>query len=209
MPLLLPRLALAVVAGGAVLLAGCADRSAALPVPSPSPAVPSPVRTSAATPVASPTPAPPAPVDGDVLLSVVHLGPSGQRLHPAGSTADRPVEMDRPVVRAFVGEIDRWLDARLTALQAGGVPNLPGHLDPATAPEAAEAVTTDLTTPDAPVAAATYATEVAVDGDPRWAHVTVTVDRTDGTTATADFVFVPGPRGPVLIAAGPSGEVRP
>lgn len=208
MPLRPPGLALGLLACGAVLLAGCSDRSVALPVASPSPVVvPSPVV--APSPSPSPTPAPPARVDGSVELTAIHLESAGQRLHPTGSGPDQPPAVHEAAVHDFVGDVDRWLDARLTALQQGVVPALPGHLDPATAPDAVAAVTTDLTTPDAPVAVATYAVEVAVDGDPRWAHVTVTVERTDGTTARADFVFVPGADGPVLIAAGPAGEVSP
>lgn len=206
MPLPRPRLALCLLAGGAALLAGCSDPSDALPTALPSPEVATPASPA---PEPSPTPAPPAPVDGSVVLTVEHLEASGQRLYPAGSSADQPPLVDAPAVHDFVGAVDRWLDARLTALQAGGIPPLPGHLDPATAPTAVAAVTTDLTTPDTPVAAATYTVEVAVDGGPQWAHVTVAVERTDGTTALADFVFVPGTDGPVLIAAGPTGGVQP
>lgn len=207
MPLRHLRPALGLLAVGTVVLAGCSARSVALPVASPGP-LPAAVASPEPSPI-PPTPPPPPPVDGSVELTVDHLESAGQLLHPAGSSADRSPVVDEQAVHDFVGAVDRWLDARLTALQAGGIPPLPGHLDPATAPSAVAAVTTDLTTPDTPVAAATYTVEVGVDGGPRWAHVTVTVDRTDGTTARADFVFVPGADGPVLIAAGPAGGVRP
>lgn len=203
MPLPPPRLALGVLLCGAILAAGCSDRSAALPVASP-PAVPS-----TPSPVASPTPAAPGPVDGVVELTVVHLETAGQRVYSAGAPGDVPPVVDEPAVHTFVGNVDRWIDAHLTALQEGEVPPLPANLDPAAAPEALHAVTTALASPDLLVAGATYVVEVAVDGDPAWAHVTVTVEHVDGGTASADLVFVPSADGPQLLAAGPTGEVAP
>lgn len=200
-----PRLALGLVACGALVVTGCSDRSAALPVASAVAAVPS----IAPSPSASPSPETIRPVDGSVRLTVVHLESAGQRLHPAGSAGDQPPVVDEPAVHDFVGQVDRWLDAHLMALQQGGASPLPAPLDPASAPAAVTAVTTDLTSPDVPVSSATYDVEVGVDGTPAWAHVTVTVARRDGSTVRADFVFVPGPDGPGLIAAGPAGEVRP
>lgn len=199
-----PGRVLAGLACAAAVASACSDASVALPPASPSPASPSSV---AAAPSPTPTVAPPAPVNGGIEYTTVPLGATGMLVYSPGSAGDRPAAVDVTAVRAFVGAVDRWLDAHLTAVQAGAVPDL--GLDVAASPAAAAAVTTDLTDPDRPVATASYRAEIGVDGVPAWAHVTITVERRDGTTATADVVLAPGADGPVLLAAGPAGEATP
>lgn len=185
----------------ALLLVGCSGGV------TPDPAPPAASRAPAPSPAPSPTPAAPPAVTGAVTLTAVHLEPAGQRLFPPGHPGDQPVAVDEDAVHAFVGGIAGWLDAHLEALQRGAPVDLPAELGTDAAAEARAAVTTALAGPERHVAGATYVVEVAVDGGPRWAHVTVQVLHPDGTSAAADLLFLPTDGAPELVAAGPAAEV--
>lgn len=157
------------------------------------------------SPTPSPSPTPEVvPVHGSVIYRGLRLDHSGTKLFAAGSSRDARPALDEPAMRDFIGSIARYLDGHLTALQAGEPVTLPAPLDAATAPAAARAATTDLTSQDATVTEAVYDVDVAIDATARWATVTATVTRIDGSVRSADFVFVAGADGPQMIAAGPS-----
>lgn len=182
-----------------VLLAGCSaelDRAVAG----------GPADDDAITSTPSPSPDALPDIEGDVILQALHLEPAGQQLYPSGHPGNVPPAVDRAAVHRFVGQVADRIDAHLDALQRGGGTDLLSTLDTTASPAAVAAVTTDLAGLAAPVAKVTYTTEVAIDGGPQWAHVTVTVTHPDGSTSTADLVFAPGPDGPELIAAGPTGS---
>ncbi len=203
MPLPLSARAFAWVAALTVL-AGCSADGPAVPV-APSAAE----ETASPIPPTTPSPEPLAVVEGVVELTALHLEPAGQKLYPSGHPANDPPVVDEAAVHDFVGAIAERLDAHLEALQRGADSSLLDGLPTEASPTAVAAVTSALAGPEAVVASAAYTTEVAVDGSPRWAHVTVTVTHPDGSAARADLVFVPGAAGPELVAAGPSGEVQP
>jgi hypothetical protein len=182
-----------------VLLAGCSaelDRAVA----------DGPAGHGTATSTPSPSPDALPDIEGDVTLQALHLEPAGQQLYPSGHPGDAPPAVDKAAVHRFVGQVADRIDAHLDALQRGDGTDLLATLDTAGSPAAVAAITTDLAGPDAPVGQVTYTTEVAIDGGPRWAHVTVTVTHPDGSTSSADLVFAAGPDGPELIAAGPTGS---
>lgn len=156
------------------------------------------------SPSPSPTPDPVEPVHGSVLYEGVRLDRSGSKLFVSGSPRDARPALDEQAMRDFIGSVARTLDLHLTALQAGEPATLPAPLDAATAPAAARAATTDLTSPDAPVTEAVYDVAVAIDATAHWATVTARVTRADGSVRAADFVFVATPDGPQMIAAGPT-----
>lgn len=179
------------------------------PEPAPSP-------TADASPSPSPTPSPTPivqEVEGRTETTVVDSSVSGMRVFPAGSSGDAAPSVDQGTVDAFTAEISAWLDAHLDAVQRGGV----GSIDPTSplAQDASEdlvaAVSSALADPSNPVASATYRMHVAAREVPEWADVVVLVERADGTTARARFVFVPGSPQPELVAAGPIApeEVQP
>ena len=122
-----------------------------------------------------------------------------------------PAPSQDVAVDTFFRAIGDYLDAHLDRLQRTGT----GLLGDVTADGfrdtgAVEALTSDLASPDAPVAAARYLIDIYHDGAPQWASARVEVTHPDGSTATATFVFTVGPDGGlVLTLAGdePAGGV--
>lgn len=154
------------------------------------------------TPTPAPTPTV-GPVDGEGTVVVVTADNSSLVFN------DRTTpEPDQAAIDAFAAQVEGWLDEHLTDLQdgeEGGLEDVAaaGLLDGAD-PATLDAVTSDLTSPDAPVDDARYHLVVAHSGQPLWlrAHVVV-VDR-DGAAREAGFVFTPTEDGdPELVALGP------
>lgn len=191
--LLVPVAVALLVAGSVAACSSDGDGGAA---PSPTPSV---------APTAS-EPAPgPEPVDGDVAVEVRSVSPN-----PVVYSGGQAPDIDRRAVRRFSADVATWLDDHLTDLQHGDAGNLAdvaakGLIASGDA-RLVETVTTALASPERHVAAARYRFLVAAEAEPEWLRATVITEDRDGEVATAQFVFVPGPGGPVLLAAGPAGS---
>lgn len=159
---------------------------------------------SRAEPEATPTPSPTSeeptfeihPVVGERVPAVYHV--SSREILGNGSR--------EPFDEAGAGQVmdamATWLDGHLDDLQRGGSGDLvalaPAGLvleaegQEALPPELQtriEAVTTDLTNADLPVASARYHLAVYGEAVLEWATAQVEVTRSDGSTAAATFVF--------------------
>lgn len=159
------------------------------------------------TPSAAPTAteAEPEPVDGEVAVEVRSVSPN-----PVVYSGGKAPDVDRRAVQRFSADVATWLDDHLTDLQHGSADNLTdvaakGLIESGDA-RLVETVTTALASPERHVATARYHFLVAADAEPEWLRATIITEDRDGEVATAQFVFVPGPGGPVLLAAGPAGR---
>lgn len=179
------------VAAATALSAACTSGGDEVAAPSPTPSA----APSATTP-------PPEPVVGDVEVQVRSVASE-----PVVLIGGEAPPIDERAIERLAGDVADWLDEHLTDLQEGEG----GNLDAVAATgliasgDAAivETVTTALASPERPVADARYALLVAATSRPEWLRATVITESREGEVATAQFVFVPGPGGPVLIAAGP------
>lgn len=150
-------------------------------------------------------PPPPEPVRGEVTgVTVEDLSVTGSGLRPDDGAGDAPVALEQDAVDAAVAAAAAWLDGHLTAAQDGGAGALPDGLE---GPR--DEITTGLAHPDRAVVAARYDVTVGARGVPEWVSVDATLDRDDGSTATATFVFAPGGDDLVLLAALPGQNTDP
>lgn len=152
----------------------------------------------------TPTPSPTAePVDGEPTVTVVAADPNSLVFNDRATP-----EPDEAAIDAFAAQVERWLDEHLTSLQDGDEGRLEevaasGLLD-GVDPAMLDAVTSDLTSPDAPVERVRYHLVVAHSGQPVWMRARVTVVDRDGTAREVGFVFTPEAGGaPTLLAVGP------
>ena len=157
-----------------------------------------------AEPEATPSPSPSSeeptfevhPVVGERVPAVYHV--SSREILGNGSREP----LDEAGTGQVMDAIATWLDGHLDDLQRGGDGDLvaiaPAGLileaegDEALSPEVQtkiDAVTTDLTNADLPVASARYHLAVYGEAVLEWAMAQVEVTRSDGSTATATFVF--------------------
>lgn len=150
-------------------------------------------------------PPPPEPVRGEVTdVRVEDLSVTGSGLRPDDGPGDAPVAVEQDAVDAAVAAASAWLDGHLTAAQDGEDGALPDGLQ---GPR--DEVTRGLAHPDRTVVAARYEVTVGALGAPEWVSVDVTLDRDDGSTATATFVFVPDGEDLTPIAALPGQGTEP
>lgn len=146
-------------------------------------------------------PEPPPPVSGEAtIVEVVDLSVHGRRIFGESRPENDPIAPDDAAIVAFGEEVGAWLDGHLTDLQLGGTGSVTGLTGPTHR--------TRLTTPAHQVESASYALTVYARGGPEWAVAAVEVRRGDGSTRTAELVFVPGDGG-VLVAADGDGAAPP
>lgn len=144
-------------------------------------------------------PEPPPPLE-DVVgtvdeVTVADLSAAGSGLHPDGSAADAGTPPDPAAVDAVVAAATRWVDAHLTAVQAGQEGLVAGaglEGDPTAAAAA-------LANPAHRITDARYTVTVGAVGAPEWVRVGAVVDREDGEM-TVTFVLVPDGTGIALVA---------
>lgn len=170
------------------------------------PAVP----TVAAAPVPEPVeeePPAPEPVRGELVeVSLRDLSVTGSGLRTAGSDADRPIAVDEAAVDAAVEAATSFVDDHLSSAHDGDGGHLPDELD---GPR--DAVTTGLASPELPAIAVGHNVAVGVLGTPEWISVGSVVERVDGSTAAATFVFtvLDGDLTLVAVQAGAGAEAPP
>lgn len=169
-----------------LLLGACTGDDAAEPAPAPT----------TTAPATAPSP---VTVRGERRVTLEPLDPEG--LFNADDPDGAPTPPDEDAARRFAAAVADWLDAHLTALNAGR----DGRLDavaPRDLPRArARAVLGRLASPADPVTTATYDIVVTTDGRPAWAHARVSLTR-DGGGRELTLVLEPGPNTPVLVGAG-------
>ena len=152
-------------------------------------------------------PDPPAPVQGDVVeVSLRDLSVTGSGLRTAGSGPDQAVAVEQEAVDAAVEEAVAFVDAHLTSAHDGDGGQLPEGLD---GPR--DAVTTGLASADLPAVRVSHNVAVGVLGTPEWVSVGSVVERVDGSTAAATFVFTvtDGHLELIAVQAGAGAEVPP
>lgn len=181
------------------------------------------VGCSSAEPEATPTPSPTSeeptfeihPVVGERVAAVYHV--SSREILGNGSREP----FDEAGAAQVRDAMAAWLDGHLDDLQRGGSGDLvavaPAGLvleaegDEALPPELQtkiDAVTTDLTNADLPVASARYHLAVYGEAALEWATAQVEVTRSDGSTAAATFVFGIGENYALsLLLSGPEPAV--
>lgn len=153
-----------------------------------------------ASPTASPEPTRTLkPVVGERTATTFPLG-SGPLLGLGGRA-----EPDQAAIDAAVEQVADWLDGHLDGLQRDGS----GAWGAMAADGLANArqrapVTTELASPEHPVAAARYAMSVYHDGAPQYLTARVEVTHPDDSTSQVGLVFVIGEDGsPTLTMFGP------
>lgn len=194
---------LAAPAAGVLALAGCSTG------PDATTAVPPPVADGSPTPPPTEEPATsePATVRGERL-------PGAHWVNATALLSHRTVEVGPgDTVLPAVHAVGDWLDQHLDDLQRGGEGHLaevaPTELLAVATADDLAAVTTDLASPAAPVATATYRLDAAYDADTEWITATVEVTDVSGGHHAATLVFVPGDAGPELVLFGPASTIPP
>lgn len=144
-----------------------------------------PIAAPSPSPSPSPTPPPIVPVTGTVEVQVVDSSdPQELGFSDDGPPAEGSVDA---AAQAVSGVLDQFLDGAqrgepdLLVLRGAWL----ADVDAA----GAGVLRTGLTNPDAPVQAASYLLRVHAEPNPALVVALVRVDRRDGTTATAEFVF--------------------
>lgn len=166
--------------------------------------------TVAAPPVPEPVeeaPPPPAPVRGEVEeVSLRDLSVTGSGLRTGGSDTARAVPVDQAAVDAAVDAATTFVDDHLTSAHDGEGGQLPEGLE---GPR--DAVTRGLASPDLPAVGAGHKVAVGVLGTPEWVSVGSVVERADGSTAAATFVFtvLDGELTLIAVQAGAGAEAPP
>lgn len=179
------------VIAGVVFLVGRSSDGSGTATSSPAATPSSPTAQPSAPPVAL------EPVRGKLEVIPVLVGDR----HVIRARSARPPRPASKQIRAVARKAGRWIDAHLTALQAGreGVRRgVPGYL------RRSRAMTTGLLPRGAVVKRAVYRMRVAHDAKPKWLSVRVIIHHRRGRSA-ADLVFARGRRGIRLIAVGPVG----
>lgn len=187
MPHLSPRRTALVLAAG-LALAGCASgepETVETPTPTPTSTLPP------QTPVAGEANQSNDAVNADVILGV------GQ-----------PQEPDVEQINTAHADIRALLDLHLDDVQSGGPGILgdiaaPGLLDGAD-PAVVAAASTDLASPEDPVASAAYDLIASYDAIAEWVRAEVTVTTLSGAVRHATYVFVNGDDGPQVVLFGPA-----
>lgn len=137
-------------------------------------------------PAPSPTPPPVVPVNGTVV-EVATTDTSWNDQLGLATDGDPP----EGAVEAAAAAVAAALDAHLDAAQRGTADLVPikGVWLQGNAPEAAAVLTSGLTNPDNPVAAASYRFDVHLEPGPTLLVADIAVDRRDGTTVRVELVF--------------------
>lgn len=165
----------AVVVVSAVLaLVGCSGGDEAAPTPSATSTTPSETESTFEI----------RPVVGERIFALFDVS-SSEILGRGGRQG-----VDEARANAAMTRAADWLDAHLDSLQTGGGGELAAVLPPDHGQDdELAAVSTDLTSPDAPVDEARYAISAYGDGAPEWVTAQVEVVHPDGATTVTTMVF--------------------
>ena len=190
---------LTLVALAVTVLAGCTDEGDDASTPPPTSS-----RSEVETPDASPTPTPDetpelAAVQGERRMTVRSVA-SDKALGRGTNPEPRQRQIERTVTR-----VTDWLDSHLDRLQRTGT-GLLGEIaaDGLAPPQRRAPVTTDLASPERPVAGAVYHVAAYHDGAPRLLSVRVVVRHPEGPPTLASMGFVVTDSGrPILTMFSP------